>query len=681
MGEKILIRSSGERIGFLSSELIKESLMKETGLKEEVAEKIAKEAEEEIKRMNLEFVSAPLVREVVCIKLLEHGLEEERKKYTRLGRPVYDVTQMIFTKDKENANTFYNPEFVHKELGSAISKEYALLHVIPLEASDAHMRGEIHIHTLEYFITRPFCFEHSMHYFLINGVKTDGRGIFTAVPKPPKHLDAAMMQLAKVLQMSQMVFSGGQGFDSFNVFLAPYAKGLSYEEIKQAVQYFIFELDMMNFSRGGQTAFTNVSLEFSVPEHLADVPVVLPGGVVSRERSYLEFEEEARLILKAFIDLYMEGDALGKPFNFPKLEFKLRKGIWENSEAYDLLMEVSKLTAKFGVPYFLNLCPDYMPNVVQSQCCRYFMIPDSEQMQKVKEGKLRFGSLQVVSLNLPRLSYLSKDEDEFFEKIREKVDLAAKVFDAKRKILKKYLENGGSPILTMDYDGEPYFVMEEQTNTIGFVGLNEAVQKLLGEELHESKEAWLFGLKVVKYLRDLTEEKTKETGQRYGLVQTPAESTASRFASLDLAEFGDKSFVKGDRKSGSVYYTNSSHVYVGANVPLWQRIKIESSFHPLVKGGAITHVWLGEAEPDPRAIYSMIQRISTRSLCSYFAFTRDFTVCRNCRSLSSGIHQRCPRCKSENVEGYSRITGYLVPINAWNSGKLQELRERRRYAI
>ncbi|HDN90751.1 MAG TPA: anaerobic ribonucleoside-triphosphate reductase, partial [Candidatus Aenigmarchaeota archaeon] len=211
--------------------------MKETGLKEEVAEKIAKEAEEEIKRMNLEFVSAPLVREVVCIKLLEHGLEEERKKYTRLGRPVYDVTQMIFTKDKENANTFYNPEFVHKELGSAISKEYALLHVIPLEASDAHMRGEIHIHTLEYFITRPFCFEHSMHYFLINGVKTDGRGIFTAVPKPPKHLDAAMMQLAKVLQMSQMVFSGGQGFDSFNVFLAPYAKGLSYEEIKQAVQY------------------------------------------------------------------------------------------------------------------------------------------------------------------------------------------------------------------------------------------------------------------------------------------------------------------------------------------------------------------------------------------------------------------------------------------------------------
>jgi len=677
VGEEREIFTSAEEIGILSEEAITKSLVEETAISREVAEEIAREVINEVRKLDLKFISGPLVREITCVKLLERGLEEERKKYTRLGKPVYDVAKLIFSRNHENANTFYNPEFIHKELAGSIAKEYAFLHLLPPDVVREHMSGTIHIHTLEYFLDRPFCFEHNIQYFLRKGVVTDGTGTFVAVPHPPKHLDAAMMQLAKVLQASQLVFSGGQGFDNFNVILAPYARGESYEEIKQAVQYFIFELDTMNFSRGGQTAFTNISLEFEVPQYLNELPVVLPGGKVSREVSYSDFQEEAQQILKAFIEVSMKGDALGKPFHFPKLEFKLRKNSFKNP----LFLEVSKLVCKYGTPYFLNLCAPYMPEVVQSQCCRYFLIPSSKQMQRLKEGKLRFGSLQVVSINLPRLSYLSRDEDVFLERIQNTFELCDKVFEAKRKSLRKFIERGASPFLTMDFDGEPYFILEEQSNTIGFVGLNEAVWKLSGKQLHEDRSAWKLGLRIVRFMRDLVEERSRTTGIEHGLVQTPAESTAHRFALLDLKYFGDKSLVRGDRQSRAVYYTNSSHVYVGAEIALWEKIRIESSFHPLVKGGAITHIWLGENSPDPEAISSLIQRIATKSLCSYFAFTRDFTICKNCRQFFSGIHNSCPSCKGMNVEAYSRITGYIVPISAWNAGKLQELKERRRYAL
>jgi ribonucleoside-triphosphate reductase len=682
--KKLMIRTSAGKFEEQSWEKVRDSLVKEADLPINIAEKIAKEVSDELRKMNLKFVSGPLVREMVCVKLLEYGLEDARKKYTRVGMPIYDVTNLIFSMNKENANTYYNPEFVHKEMGSAVSREYALLNVIPTRASDAHMRGEIHIHTLEYFLTRPFCFEHSIPFFLTRGLKTDGLGIYTAYAKAPSHFDSAMMQLAKVLQVSQVHFSGGQGYDSFNVYLAPYVKGLTYKEIKRRVQYFIFDLDTMNFSRGGQTAFTNISLEFDVPKHMEDIPVFLPGGKVSKEDSYANYEKEARMIMRAFIENYLEGDGAGKPFTFPKPEFKLRKGIWQgDGEKIELIEMISKLASKFGTPYYLNMCPDYMPDVIQSQCCRYFLIPDSDQIKEMKDGKLRFGSLQVVSLNLPRLAYIAKDEDSFLELIEKKIDLTEQIFNAKRSFLMKYLLNGGSPFLTMDFDNEPYFVLEKQTNTVGFVGLNEAVQYITGKELHEDKESWRFGLKVVKYMRKYIDKKTEETGQRYGLVQTPAESTAHRFAILDLKDYGDKALVKGDRNSNSVYYTNSSHVYVGANIPLWERIKIESSFHPLVQGGAIMHVWLGEKEPDPSAIMEMTKKISTKSLCSYFAYTRDLTTCMNCNFVTGGLLKKCPNCGSgeDKIEWFSRITGYYTRIKAWNAGKIAELKERKRYEI
>jgi ribonucleoside-triphosphate reductase len=679
MRKKLWVRTSRERIEEQSPKLIKRSLIREAGLPANLAGRIAEEVSSELRRMNLKFVSGPLIRELICIKLLEYGLEDARKRYTRVGMPVYDVSNLIFEWNKENANIFYNPSFVHKAMGDEVAKQYALLRVIPIEASDAHMNGDIHIHDLDYFLTRPFCFMHSMQFFLRRGLCTDGLGVYTAVARPAKHLDSAIMQLAKVLQVSQLFFSGGQGFDDFNIYLAPYVRGLSYREVKQAVQYFIYDLDMSNFSRGGQTAFTSVGLEFQVPSYLQDVRAVLPGGKIGKE-CYENFEEEGRLIMRAFIENYLGGDGKGKPFHFPKPEFKLRRGVWKKND--DLLLQVHKLVSKFGSPYFLNFIPAYMPNVIQSQCCRYFMIPESEQLKELKEGKLRFGSLQVVTINLPRCAYLARGSDErLFEEIRRKIMLSKLVFDAKRDFLRRYILNGGSPFLLMDFDGEPYFKIDEQTCNVGFVGLNEMLKFHLGEELHESKEAWKFGLRVVRFMT--REVKKLDSGHRYALVQTPAESCAHRLALIDLRQFGRKALVKGERRRKVVYYTNSSHLYVGARIPLWRRIKIESSFHPLVQGGAIMHVWLGEAEPDSGALMKLTQKISTRSLCSYFAFTKDLTICMRCNKVYGGLLKRCKQCRAseDELEWYSRVTGYITRVKAWNPGKKAELKERFRYRV
>jgi len=678
--KKIFVLTTSGRIEEQDDEKIVKSLMKEADLPRNISKKVAVEVKKEILKLNVEYVSGPLIRELVNVKLLQYGLGEARDKYTRLGLPVYDATQLIYNMDNENANTYYNPSFVHKAMGDQVAKEYALLRVIPKEASRAHMKGEIHIHDLDYFVTRPFCFEVPARLFLKNGIRTDGRGISTAVAGPAKHLNSAVMQLAKVLQTSQTNFSGGQGYDFLNVVLAPYVRGMKYEDIKQIIQYFVYELSMTNFSRGGQTAFTSVSLEIDPPKYLRKQNAMLPGGVVKEGTTYDDYIDESKMILNAFIDTYMEGDYYGRSFNFPKPEFKLRRSVVKSDKFDEELLNISKLTSKFGSPYFLNLAAPYMPDAVQSQCCRYFLIPDGKQMKQIEEGKLRFGSLQTVTANLPRCAYESNgDEDALFESIDDKFDKAKLVFESKREMLRKYLLNGGAPFLTQEFDGESYFDINTSTNSFGFVGLNETVQAITGKQLHEDKDAWRYGLKIMNYMKNKTLKMEKNTGDRWSLVQTPAESASPRFARLDQ-EFKNN-LAKGEKFTKNVYYTNSSHVYVGANIPVWDRIKLESSFHPLLMGGAITHLFLGEKNPDPTAVSSFIKNIANKTLCSYFSFTKDMTQCLDCGKMSNGMKKTCPYCSSAKVEWYSRVTGYLTPVKSWNEGKKAEIKDRKRYSI
>ena len=676
------VRTSGIVFEDFEPERIIDSLVKETGLSKEVADKIAQDTANRLNSLNLGFLSAPLIREFVCVSLLENNYETPRAKYTRLGLPVFDVERLIRSRDRENANLQHNPETIHKLAADTIFDQYSLLNCLPPRLADAHIAGTIHIHDLEYFATRPFCQEHDLRFFLRKGLIVDGQGVHTAVAGPARHPEVAILHAAKALAAAQTNWAGGQGYDFFNVYLAPFLKGLPYKRLKQLAQMFIYEMSQMYVARGGQTVFSSIALECAVPKIIQDVPAVLPGGKTSDATTYSDYYEEANAFFNAILDVYMNGDFSGKMFNFPKCEVKLRPEYLEEFE--DEYLKVSALASKFGTPYFLNLCPEYMPDIVNSQCCRLIFTPDGDELKDFHKGAMRMGSLQVVTINLPRIAYDAKgDDSRLYEILDSRMDFAKEVLLIKRRIVKKRMKEGSLPFCTMDCFGEPYLNLDKQVLNIGFVGLNELLKAHLNMELHDDPSSWRFGLEVIDHMVKRVDAYAEETGYRFGCIQTPAESCAHRLALIDRKLLGSAAVVQGDTGNGGIYYTNSSHVRPSAGIALTERMQIEASFHPLTKGGAIMHIWLGEEHPSPRALWSFTKRIATKSLASYFAFTRDITICRRCGTMEGSLQIKCKNCgaTADELEHWSRITGYYQQLRGWNAGKVQEFKDRHRYIL
>ena len=676
------VRSSKITFEKFESDKIRQSLQRETSLKEDEIEKVTAAVVDRVNKMDLSFLSGPLIRELVCVALLELGYEADRARYTRLGLPSIDVDELITLGDKENANLQHNPETIHKLAADALFDQYALLRSLPAKLADAHIGGLIHIHDLEYFATRPFCQEHDLRFFFRKGLVVDGQGVHTSVAGPAKHPEVAILHAAKALAAAQTNWAGGQGYDFFNVWLAPFLQGLTFSRMKQLAQMYVYEMSQMYVARGGQTVFSSIALEPSVPKIVEDIPAVLPGGVVKDGVTYGDFEVEANAFFNAIVDVYLDGDYNGKPFNFPKPEFKLRREfINKFDEEYT---KVAMLAAKFGSPYFLNLCPDYMPDIVNSQCCRVILAPDSDELDDFYSGKIRMGSLQMVTINLPQIAYEANgNDDRLFELIDERMALAKEVLLIKRSLIESRLREGALPFASMDCFGERYLNLRKQILNIGFVGLNEMLKGHLDKWLHEDPYAWKFGLKVLKHMTEVADEFTKEMDTRFSVIQTPAESCAHRLAMIDYRNYGDRAIIQGDRDSESVYYTNSSHVQPSADLPLFNRMAIEASFHPLTRGGAIMHVWLNENVSDPSSLWRFTRNIATQTLAAYFAYTKDITICSKCSKVSAGLLKSCPNCGAgeEQVEWWSRITGYYQRVRSWNSGKQHELSDRHRYSV
>lgn len=715
----ILVRTSKGLMVPFNSEKIVKSLIKETGIDKEVAREVAFKVEVEIRHMDLEFLSSPLIREIVNVKLLEKQLETARKRYTRVGLPVADVEKMIFGNHKysnENANLQQNPETVHKLIADNVIREYSLLRIIPTKLGDMHMNGAIHIHDLDYFPTRPFCQSHDARFFFKNGFIADGTGTHTAVAGPAKRAEVALLHALKVLQASQVNCGGGQGLHDFNLFMAPYLRGMDYEGIKQIAQTMFFELGEMYVARGGQTVFSSVSIDPGIPKTYADIPAIGPEGKVVGV--YGDYEEENRRFFDAIMEVAMKGDYIGKPFNWPKLEIRLKPEWIDKYEEQYMLS--AKLAAKFGTPYFFNAGAPYMQGeMVCTQCCRFYMQHQSwNDEEDLLRGTLRGGVIQNITVNLPQCAYEARgDDDRLFEEIHKRMDAARDVSFIKINEMKKRLVEGSLPFLAQpiddkpyrvkwyDYDhngsglrvkaeysrtlpGTPYLEVDKQGITIGMVGLNETLKIHVGDEVHESSDAWRFGLKVIGYMREVVDEYAKETGSSFGLVQSPAESCATRLAQIDLNRYGSRAIFQGDPSKiendmRSIYYTNSSHVNVAAGISLGERILVESSFHPLFSGGTIMHVFLGEAYPNAEALWKLTKHIATKTLTGYFAYTKDMTICKACKRTHFGLLDKCSNCGAEHglLEHWSRVTGYYQEISGWNAGKKKELANRHRYNV
>ena len=709
---------------------LSEQFYKEPGITEEEAQDIAKEVERRVRWMNVQYLSGPLVREIMNVVLLERHHTEWRNICTRVGTPVYDAHLIdIGTgfESKENANLQENAETSHKKKADKISKEQYLL-LLPPHLADRHLAGDLHIHDLEYFGTRPFCQDWDLRYFLYYGLMPDGLGTKASVAGPAKKPEVAMLHAVKALGSAQTNFAGGQGFYNFLTFIAPYFESKSYAEIVQLMQMFVYEMTQMMVARGGQLVFSSVQLTPGVPKLWRDKPAVYAGKVWNGSspeaplKTYGQFEREVRLAFKALMEVMLAGDYWGKPFNFPKPEISIEPDFMKEDEAFNaahpdlptyqqLYLLTFKLAAEYGTPYFDNQLPAYRgagEGISCYQCCAYQFAAtydsDSQFEDKLyfKDGKhFSMGSWQVVSLPCPRAAYLARGDDELlFEYLRELMDTSVEIFKVKREWMNQIIKNHRMPFATQrprdPLTGEKGSVavgLEGLVYTIGVVGVNEMVQFHTGKQMHESREAWKLAVRAMTEMEIYAKKLSLQHGMTIALARTPAETTAQRFAVSDLIheEFRDcaEKVVKGDldavkknlqkTRDLPVYYTNGTHLPPGADVTIFERAKLEHVFFPIVDGGNIFHIFMGEATPDPQGLMDFGMRLAKETQIGYFTFSRDMTVCLGCARVSGGLEDKCPSCGSDDVDHISRITGYLQAVSGWNSAKRQELKDRKRY--
>jgi len=673
----LFVRTSSETLSDWNRQRIVDALLRETTIDLETAENISREVEEQIIASKIALVTAPLIRELVDVKLIEKGLEEARKMHTRLGVPLYDVDQLILHPNRENANVPHGPEATNLTLAERIKKEYALLKVFSQEISDAHMRGDLHLHDLG-FIDRPYCSGQSLEFIKKFGLNLPNS---LSMAKPAKHPEVLLAHMVKFAAALQSNFAGAIGWDAVNLFFAPYLEGLSDREVHQLAQMLIYEFSQQAVARGGQAIFTDVNLYWEVPKHFEDVMAIGPGGEFTG-KTYAEYAGQAQRFVWALFDVYREGDAIGRPFFFPKPLVHITEKFFQTPGHMDFLHHICDVAAEKGNTYFIF---DRGNTAKVSQCCRLsFKLEQSDLEDAKYPWRMRYCALQNVTLNLPRIAYrCNGDDTRLLAEIQEVFRKAVQAHLEKKHFLERLLALGDSgplALLTMNKDGMPYLRMHRVTNLIGMVGLNEMVQVHLGKQLHESDEALKFGLRVISYMKLLADKMSKKYDMRFVLEQTPAESTAYRFAKLDLRDYSPRSgyIVKGDISRAEVYYSNSTYLNVSSVLNPIDRVRKEGLFHPLIEAGALTHIWLGEARPSKESLANFVMKVFRNSQNDQIAFSPEFTACTACGRTARGLHEQCTYCGSKQIEGITRITGYFTKVSSWNKGKLGELRDRYR---
>ncbi len=613
------------------------SLLKEVGIDEALALNIAISVERIIKDSGIEFITGPLIREIVNTELIKRGLEKERKKYTRLGMPIHDVHRLITSHNKENANVPHGPEATNLSLAESIKKQYALLKIFSPEVALAHERGDVHLHDMG-FIDRPYCSGNSIEY-----VKKFGLSLPNAlsISKPAKQADVLILHLIKFSAALQGVFAGAIGWDAVNLFLAPYLVGKSDKEIYQIAQMLVFEFAQQAVARGGQSIFSDLNLYWEIPKHFMGVEAIGPGGKFTGN-TYEDYLPEAQRFVLALIKVYLDGDGMGRPFFFPKPQIHITERLFQTEGYKDFLYRAAELSSVRGNSYYVF---DRGDTAKISECCRLSFKLDESDLEDAKTPwKMRYSAMQNVTLNLPRIAYEAGGSDaKLFELISERLEIAAKAHVAKRGFITSLLNLGhGGPLglLTMDKDGESYYRLHKATYLMGMLGLNELVQYHTGEEIHESNSALKLGLRVIAHMSRECDRLSERYNMRFVLEQTPAESTAYRMAKLDLIHYPAQTgkIVKGDLARGEVYYTNSTYLNVSTPISPIDRVKKEGMFHPMIHAGSLTHIWLGEAKPDPEGIASFVVKTFRNTTNDQIAFSPEFTSCLDCGRVERGIN-------------------------------------------
>lgn len=615
---------------------IVEALLKETTIDRDLAEKISYDVEDVVLNSKIKFITAPLLREIVNEKLIERGLEEERKQHTRLGMPIYDVHEIITRANKENANVPHGPEATNLSLAESIKKQYALLKIFSPEVALAHEKGDMHIHDLG-MIDRPYCSGNSIEYIKKFGLSLPNS---LSISKPAKSPEVLILHLIKMAAALQGNFAGAIGWDAVNLFMAPYFVGKSDKELEQFAQMLVFEFAQQAVARGGQSIFSDLNIYWEIPKHFEGVPAIGPGGEFTGN-NYEDYLPESQRFAQALFKVYSQGDGMGRPFFFPKPQVHITERLFKTEGYEEFLNQVADVSSSMGNSYYVF---DRGETAKISECCRLsFKLEESDFEDAKTPWKMRYSAMQNVTLNLPRISYEARGNDDLlYELMTQRLEIAVKAHMAKKDFVGGLLDMGNrGPLgmLAMKQDGEPYYRMHRVTFLMGMLGLNEMVQHHFGQQLHESNEALKMGLKVIAHMSKETERLSEKYNMRFVLEQTPAESTAYRMAKLDLEHFPHETrqVIKGNMQANEVYYTNSTYLNVSEPISPVERVKKEGMFHPMIHAGSLTHIWLGESKPDPAGIANFVTKTFKNTTNDQITFSPEFTSCLDCGKVARGL--------------------------------------------
>ena len=667
MTDKIfVIHNDGTKESF-KPRLISKTIIDETGVDEELAvriqDRIAKKLYKLKQNEELVEISTSDLRAEVSSQLLKEGEFKAVAQNRKLGMSVTEFEDLLQNGCKDNANIGYSPEMVAKYAYDSIAKEYSLLKM-PEHCSKAHIDGYIHIHDLEYLETRPNCMNYDLRFFAKNGLKIDGHGLMGSVAKPAKSLEVLLNHLLQAFMAGATVFSGGQGYANFNSLLSVFARGRTYEEIKQAIQGFIFNCNMSLICRGGQVLFSSIGIDMSMPEVLKNEPAIGPGGIVSGV--YGDYQEEADLIFRAILEVSNEKDGMGAYHRFPNILINIREGdLDEYSGNCKLVHEIG---ANNPTLYYVN-CTGLERTVMG---CRTALPMNWTGSYDV--DCLNTGNFAYTTLNLPLIALDSNgDVDKFYQKLDEVCEIAYDGLIYRRNCVIDtiYNKHMSDFLLQEDKDtGKPLYDIDNTTITLGFCGLNECLESLNNISNNE-------GEKIIRFLNSKKEEFHERDSLRWSVIASPAESTAHRFAQIIKERYPDAT-VQGTK--GSYYLTNSNHIPVSDDSNIVAHIKNAQQYNKLTLGGSILHLWLGEVWSDDKAIWSLNKKIVDSDV-TFWAYSKVFTYCQECQFTINDNIDVCPICGSTDLVTYDRCTGYYLPTLGFNNGKQQEFKDRYRHKL
>ena len=600
----------------------------------------------------------------------------QREKLRNMKSTILDYKEIVDSyvkvtdwRVKENSTVTYSVGGLILSNSGAITANYWLSEVYDNEIAQAHRSADIHIHDLS--MLTGYCAGWSLKQLIKEGLGGIPGKMTSA---PAKHLSVLCNQMVNFLGIMQNEWAGAQAFSSFDTYLAPFVKAdnLSYEQTKKALEAFIYGVNTPS-RWGTQAPFSNITLDWTVPKDMENMPAIVGG--VEMDFTYGDCKAEMDMVNKAFLEIMIEGDAHGRGFQYPIPTYSITSDFdWSENENNKLLFE---MTSKYGTPYFSNyINSDMEPSDVRSMCCRLRL--DLRELRKKSGGFFgsgeSTGSVGVVTINMPRLAYLSENEEDFYKRLDHMMDVSARSLSIKRKIITKLMDEGLYPY-TKRYLG----TFENHFSTIGLVGMNEAClnARWLRQDLTHAA-ANQFTKDVLNHMRERLSDYQEQYGDLYNLEATPAESTAYRFAKHDIRRYPNI-ITAGGGEDGAPYYTNSSHLPVGYTEDVFSALDLQDELHTLYTSGTVFHAFLGERLPDWKAAASIVRKIAENYKLPYYTLSPTYSICRT-HGYIAGEHYTCPHC-GEKAEVYSRITGYYRPVQNWNDGKSQEFKERKTYKI